>query len=186
MLASHAYNFISNNLLPISKGNYLEIGVWNGQGISFLANKYKNKKFYGIDPFIEDGNTSHISNVKKEEQLTLIKELALLNTAFNSNVTLFVETSENFYNRMQEKDLFAMDVDTIFIDGNHSTSAVVIDYSLGMTILKKKKGTIIFDDLQVKDVEIAVNMFEKQFSSVIKNSQEITNTCKCFQIDHDL
>lgn len=183
MLAAHAYSFIKDVVMPTSKGNYLEIGVWNGQGISTLANQYKNKNFYGIDPFIEDGNTSHISHVEKKQSLSLIKETALANISKHSNIQLFQETSENFYNRMNKDNLSTLNVDTIFIDGDHSTAVVIIDYNLAIKLLGEKQGTIIFDDLQVPDVANAVEMFKEQFSNIIRNSQKITNTCELFEIN---
>ena len=51
------------------KNNYLEIGVFDGEIISEIAKKFSSKQCYAIDPFIEDGNTSHISGIEANERL---------------------------------------------------------------------------------------------------------------------
>ena len=55
MLCTDAFEFFRCNL-PHLPGNYLEFGVFDGDGLRTLAVLYPGKHFYGVDSFIEDGN----------------------------------------------------------------------------------------------------------------------------------
>jgi len=84
------------NHLKNYDGNYLEIGVFNGDSIASLGDLYPNKKIYGVDPFIEDGNTSHATSKRFGEELTNQKESTLNLIKDKSNVILFKMTSKSF------------------------------------------------------------------------------------------
>ena len=79
--AIKALEYFTNHLKDYD-GNYLEIGVFNGDSIASLGDLYPNKKIYGVDPFIEDGNTSWATSKgvgeviinQKESTLNLIKD----------------------------------------------------------------------------------------------------------------
>ena len=45
MLAGSVYAFIKDNLRNYD-GNYMEIGIWDGGGVSYIADLYPDKKLY--------------------------------------------------------------------------------------------------------------------------------------------
>ena len=55
--------FLQNN-----GGNYLEIGVYDGQTLCHVAHQNPSKTIYGIDPFISDGNTGQIRGISLTAQ----------------------------------------------------------------------------------------------------------------------
>ena len=78
MLARQLYEgIITDNLY--SNQVYLEIGSYDGEGIAMLSNKFPDKTFYSIDPFIEDGHTSG-NGVGKGDLFTAIREVFYNNT----------------------------------------------------------------------------------------------------------
>jgi len=136
--------------------------------------------FYAVDPFIEDGCTSHISNVTKSNPLSEIRNKALNNIKNRKNVFLFEETSSSFSNRMQSEELSSLNIEVVFVDGDHSYDAVVLDSHLAMKILGNKSGIILFDDLQVPDVQAGVAVFENQYKDRI--AKKTSRTAPYFDI----
>jgi hypothetical protein len=150
--------FFKTELSSLS-GNYLEIGVYNGLSLKELGLLYPNKKIIGIDPFIEDGCTSHNSKKAFNEHLDIQKNNTLNNIQGIPNIELYEMTSDVFFKNNVDR-LYEFDVSAIFIDGSHHYKDVTNDYKLSMALLNKKGGVICFDDLQVPDVILAVEEFE--------------------------
>lgn len=158
LFTPHVLEFFKEELSTLP-GNYLEIGVYNGLSIKELALLYPSKRIIGVDPFIEDGCTSHKSGQSLNEQLSAQRINTLDNVKNISNIDLHQLTSVEFYTKNIDV-LHEFNVSAVFVDGSHHYVDVVNDYKLAMDLLNKKRGIICFDDLQVPDVAKAVEEFE--------------------------
>ncbi len=169
-LAEHLYDYISEYLGSYS-GNYLEIGVFNGDGFARIASRYTNKHCYAIDPFIEDGYTSGTSSVAQGHILNTQKSSFFNLTQNLNNITHYEVTSAKFFNELTDAQIDAMNISVVLIDGSHHYDDVVTDYQLSMRLLKKQSsGLVIFDDLHVPDVHKAYVEFIDLYSERIHNS----------------
>lgn len=165
-LCTYLYDKIIDTI-PKFEGNYLEIGVFNGSGISNIATIFSDKLIYAIDPFIEDGNTSWITGISQGQHIQLVKEAYKENTKHNNNITLFETTTEKFSNSISDKYLAQLNISGILIDGDHHTNSVIIDYDFAMKCINNKKGFIIFDDMHNSEVVTAYNIFKEKYKSRI-------------------
>ena len=77
-------------------GNYLEIGVFNGDSIAALAREFRQISIFGIDPFVEDGCTTHTTHVQENEAMPEQRANTLANIQGLHNVELFEMTSAVF------------------------------------------------------------------------------------------
>jgi tRNA G46 methylase TrmB len=93
MFCKPGFDFLVHALYTIPS-NYLEIGVFNGDSIANIATIYPSKKIYGIDPFIEDGYTSHVTDVNRGELLSQQKQNTLNNIKDLQNIVLLMCTSK--------------------------------------------------------------------------------------------
>lgn len=167
-LGDHLYDYVSNHL-DNYPGNYLEIGVFNGDGFSSIANKFPNKICYAIDPFIEDGHTEHSTGVTQGDSLLTQKENFIINTKDLKNIVHYQVTSVNFYNQLEASQIEQMDISVIVIDGSHHYNDVVNDCKLSIKLLSKRKlGLIIFDDLHVEGVRQAYDEFCREYKNNIE------------------
>ena len=96
-MASYGYPII-NKLMNFLPNNYLEIGIFSGEGIKEIAINNKNKIFYAIDPFIEDGYTIADSQVSLNEKMISQREITLDNISKISNIILYELKSKEFIN----------------------------------------------------------------------------------------
>ena len=170
-LGPHLYDKIismSNNI----EGNYLEIGTYNGFGVSTIAKKLTEKKIYVIDPFIEDGNTQHFSNTSLYKKMDSVKTEFLNNTKGLDNIHHFENTTEEVSKTLTPEEILNMNVSMILIDGDHHTDFVTIDYEFAMNLIGEKSGFIIFDDLHVPDVMIAYENFIEKYKNRIESIDE--------------
>lgn len=158
MFCLSGYNYF-RTALQMSEYNYLEIGVFNGDSIAELGRAYPNKIIHGVDPFIEDGCTTHASGVNRFGALTNQRNSTHNNIAGLSNVKLFEETSASFANRLTDEMVKELNVGWVLIDGSHHYEDVVIDIKLAMRLIGNKKGGIVFDDVCVPDVGKAYQEF---------------------------
>ncbi len=147
MLATKIYNFVKEDLKNF-KGNYLEIGVFDGEGLAMLAKEYPDKNFWGIDPFIEDGNTTHITGITKGGGLLSCKMKTKHNLSGLSNVLLIESTSKDTLFKAEYLQLTETSIQYVFIDGDHSFEAATIDYRLAMKLIGDKSGAVVFDDVE--------------------------------------
>lgn len=171
MLARNAFNFFASHLNS-TPGNYLEIGVYNGDGCFELANKFKDKKVFCIDPFLEDGYTTHISGVEKGNALNNQRETALKFFSQCENINFFETTSLDFFNKLTDSDIELYNIDSVFIDGDHSHEGASIDYKLAMTVIGKKAGVIVFDDTNLPGVISAIDNFKNEYADRIESLDE--------------
>ena len=150
------------------KNNYLEIGVFDGEIISEIAKKFSSKQCYAIDPFIEDGNTSHISGIEANERLLTCRENTLNNISNLTNVTLFEMTSEEFYNQLTDDQVRDMNIGCVVIDGDHSSLMVKNDIQLALKLFGDKNGVLIIDDWFMDSVrETALAELDREQDAII-------------------
>lgn len=151
ILCGVALDFFSKELSRFH-GNYLEIGVYDGRLIATLSERFPDRQFYGIDPFIEDGNTSaHNGGIPKGQPLTQQRANAIANLEERSNAKLFVTTSVEFNQQITDAALDEMDISAVLIDGSHHYDDAANDFRLAMRCLKRG-GIIFVDDLAIDDV----------------------------------
>jgi hypothetical protein len=168
MLSPTIYNYF-DGIFPEITGNHLEIGIFDGEGISNLAEKYPNKFFYAVDPFLEDGNTSHISNVHQGEPLTDIQERAEKNISKCPNIKLYIKTSVEFFKGLTKEDITKLNISTVSIDGSHHYEDVVEDIMGAIKVLNGKPGHIHFDDaFTIEGVRRAISEMESSYPHLQK------------------
>lgn len=122
-----------------TKINYLEIGVFNGGSLLFVAQNMKVKNVVGIDPL-------NLHNQKK----LLQSNIDNLNV-HGTNVAIIEDysTSENAISQVtQFCDKFGL-FDVLFIDGDHKYQSVISDFDMYHKFMKSG-GFIIFDDYMDK------------------------------------
>lgn len=159
-----------SNIYKRDNLKYLEIGTFKGASMCLCMQNKTNVEYTGIDLF-EDCNSHNYSYLNVEEN---IKKYNLHNHKYklikgNSH-------SPDTYNQVNEL------YDIIFIDGDHSTQAVLKDFSIYKRYIKKN-GFIIFDDYEsIKDVKNAVTFLESELNKdewrIIGNSDNLLpNKC---------
>lgn len=162
-------------------GNYLEIGVYDGEGIKQLALHYPDKIIYAVDPFIEDGCTSHHSGVERFEKLIPQRQSTINNIRGIKNIELYEVTSDKFYRRITNP--LSYNIGAVFIDGSHHYKDVANDFELAMFLIGNKSGIISVDDLQVEDVFNAYTEFCNMFNSRIDEMFSIKENCMVIKIN---
>ncbi len=157
-----------------SRGNYLEIGSFNGRLVAALASQSPTKMFYCVDPFVEDGHTTHVTGVAGGGAISQVEAHFFENTDSLPNVILFKETSKEFYVR-NCGSLKRFKVDTVMVDGNHRFDHVISDLYLAADLLVgAADGYIYVDDYKKDDVKQAVSIFLHKF----KDSITVTDMVK--------
>jgi hypothetical protein len=153
--------------------NYLEIGVFNGDAIGKLGVAYPNKIIYGIDPFIEDGYTSHTSGVDSGEYMSQQEANTRKNIKGLDNVVLFKLTSEEFVEILNDEMVKMMQISHVLIDGSHHYEDVVIDAELAVRLLDGRPGIIVFDDVNLPGVKEAQDEFAQRHQANIDNRLDL-------------
>jgi len=156
-------NQFFTQVLSNSPYNYLEIGVFNGDGLSTLAKFHSNKIIFGIDPFIEDGCTTGHSLVKENEFMSTQKENTHKNIEGLHNVVLFETTSAEFANMLTEEMIAEMNIGWVLIDGSHHYKDVIIDCDLAMRLIGDRPGGVVFDDLNLPGPKQAYDEFLEKY-----------------------
>jgi Methyltransferase domain len=170
MMATDAYYVLSKVLKSTDK-NYLEIGSFNGVLVSKLAEEFPSKKFYCVDPFIEDGSTIRETGVSKGKIIFDVLNAFEHNTQRWKNITLFRETSKEFSTNCQPLIHF-FNVGTIFIDGDHRYDHVINDIYLALDLLRGNGNTNLYlDDYHTLDVSDAVKFFISRYASSILSKE---------------
>jgi hypothetical protein len=154
--------------------NYLEIGVFNGDSISKLATWYPHKIIYGIDPFIEDGYTSHETGAEQGQHIGQQEENTLKNINGLENIVLFKMTSKEFVEILTDEMVKVMEVSHVLIDGSHHYEDVVTDAELAVRLLDGKPGIIVFDDANLPGVDQARHEF------VVAHNDKINGIFDCY------
>jgi hypothetical protein len=154
MLCTTGYQFLLENL-KIFPGNHLDIGVFDGDGMASLASAYPDKIIYGIDPFIEDGNTSQLTSVQRGESMATQEEKTVSRLTPYTNTFLNIMTSKEFLELLTPENITTMNINSIFIDGSHWYEDVLIDAELAIKLIGNNSGMITFDDLNNSEVKKA-------------------------------
>jgi hypothetical protein len=158
ILASEAFKFFYEEL-ENTTGNYLEIGTFEGYMLRELARLYPQKMLYGIDPFIEDGNTTgHNDGVQKGEFMYKQCEITNANVVGIPNIKFFCETSREWSKRQTCGDYKRMGVTAVFVDGDHSYEEATNDLAIA-TCLLSDGGVIYVDDAGLPTVNQALVEF---------------------------
>ena len=152
--------------LADSPYNYLEIGVFNGDSIAALAQAYPDKTIYGVDPFLEDGYTTHTTGVDRHEPMPQQRANTRQNTQGLTNVVMHETTAEAFALSLTDQDIERMQVAWVLIDGSHHYDDIVIDVDLAVRLIGSRVGGIVFDDLNLPDVDRARQYFVSRYSEL--------------------
>lgn len=124
--------------------NYLEIGVHNGSSMSYVLQSKKIIKCIGIDPFedlvTKDPNMKHYLNSDKINIKNTLENINK-NNKFNADIKILKKLSADII----DEDI-DMEIDLLFIDGDHSYQSVLNDFNKFIKFVKSG-GFIVFDDL---------------------------------------
>jgi hypothetical protein len=133
-------------------GNYLEIGVFNGDSIARLAEEFPNKTIVGIDPFLEDGYTS-MHTAKAVGELLDKQQLSTRNfIAGFKNIKFYEMTSKEFAEKLTDELVAELNISGILIDGDHHYEHVHVDAMLALRVIGNKRGHVAFDDINLEDI----------------------------------
>jgi hypothetical protein len=153
--------------------NYLEIGVFEGDGLKHLAAAAPHKSIFGVDPFVEDGFTAHTSGESQNDRMSQIEITANNNIKDSTNAVLFTMTSQEFADMLTDEMVEMMDIGHILIDGSHHYEDVRVDYELAMRLLNQRPGIIVFDDVNLEGVKQAHDEFINKYSAKIDKTIDI-------------
>ncbi len=143
--------------IPLFSGNYLEIGVYEGDMLRDFAERWPDKMFYGIDPFLSDKDTIGHTGVPIGERLE--KQRAESLSKFNlPNIVFFEQTSQSFLKEKSQDELDKMNVTVVYVDGNHSYEDTLTDLCLSGKLIKND-GLIYIDDFDLPSVLMATQDF---------------------------
>ncbi len=137
-----------------------------------LSRHFPNKVFYGVDPFIEDGNTiGHNSCTEKGQSMVAQREITERNIAGLKNVKLFTQTSRLFGAQLTDEMISEMNIGTVFVDGDHSYEEARNDCFIAARLLKNG-GVIYLDDVGLPSVNQAITEFIEEYKDRITNLGE--------------
>lgn len=143
--------------IPKYMGNYLEIGVYEGDMLKDFAEKWPEKMFYGIDPFISDPDTIGHHGVPVGQPLIEQRHHAYANIKGFTNIIFFETTSELFLEDTPKGYLSLMDVSVVYVDGSHSYDDTTTDLKLAGKCIRN--GLIYVDDCDLPAVVLAMREF---------------------------
>jgi len=160
MFCQPGFNILNQEIPQSAPGlNYLEIGTFNGDSIAELARRNPTRTIYAIDPFIEDGYTSHTTLVDRNQDMPTQRKNTYRNIAGLDNVTLFETTSREFSETLTDQQVADMNIAWVLIDGSHHYEDVAIDVALALRLIGPRSGGIVFDDVNVSGVARAYQEF---------------------------
>lgn len=158
------YNFISKRQFR----TLVEIGVWKGASISYLAYNNPNSKIYAVDLF---NDTYRYKKGKLKEAAQSI--LSFYNDQLIKTNTRHIITDIKEYSWNGAKHFEDNSIDFIFIDADHSYEAVVKDLEAWFPKIKKN-GIFSGHDYEPygnhnhPGVQQAVDEFCKKYSFELK------------------
>lgn len=162
MFCEPGYRFFQH-ALSSNTGNYLEIGVFNGDSIAGLARSYPQLHIYGVDPFIEDGYTTGHTQVLADQYMPAQKAATMANCAGLDNITMHEMTSREFRDQLTPSMIEQMNVAWVLIDGSHHYEDVITDVDIAMQLIGHKNGGIVFDDVNLPGVGQAHKEFLQMY-----------------------
>lgn len=172
LLCGSASTFFRHEL-PKLPGNYLEIGIYDGDLVALIAREFPDRHCYAIDPFIEDGNTSqHNGGVTKGQFMPGQHAHAIENFKSLPNVTLHQVPSIEFSKTLDDALIDKMNISAVLIDGSHWYADADNDFKMTLRLLKNG-GIIYADDLGIEGVAKACAEFvERDGSRISKRNGE--------------
>lgn len=119
--------FIIDQSLPINHPiKFLEIGVFQGDVAEHLLEAYLSMEYTGIDPWCSQPEAIYKDDANNQSLLSDAEMLSRNRTArFGDRCNLVKGFSANVAPTIDDKFF-----DVVYIDGNHSTEAVVEDITL--------------------------------------------------------
>ena len=172
MFCVSVFNHFKNELKNLD-GNYLEIGVFNGDSIALLAASYPNKTIVGIDPFIEDGYTIHTTGVDAGQRIENQHQSTKNYIAGFNNIKFYEMTSKDFFNQITDELVETLNISGVLIDGDHHYEHVYNDAMLALRMIGDKSGHIAFDDTNLTDIITVMNEFRELVKDRITNEYKI-------------
>ena len=150
MILCYAAHEFVRNLQQVAPRNYFEIGVFDGDNIGKLSRAYPHVQFYGCDPFIEDGCTTHLTQQPQGEDI--LKQLHSAKANFDqANAHLIVERSQDYAEFATDQELQDLQIGYVLIDGDHSYEAALADGDLAMRLITGTAPVVIWDDVNLED-----------------------------------
>jgi hypothetical protein len=147
-----------------NKGNYFEIGCFDGVTLCKIATELPSAVCYGIDPFLGDHHVPQPKNpvMHKNGLVELPQQRINLteNIKIFENVVFFETTSEEFMDSLTEDKIEEYNISICYIDGAHIYDYIIIDWKLSLMLIGKNPGMILFDDTNIDDVERSINDLE--------------------------
>ncbi len=155
--------------IPKWPGNYLEIGVYDGDMLRDFALRWPERMFYGIDPFISDCDTTGHHGVPIGERMEGQRASALANFSEVPNIEFHEETSLSFMDRITPEDCYEMNVGIVYVDGSHTYDDTLNDLRLA-ELLIANRGLIFIDDFDLPEVLRATAHYVNGNTRVHKHS----------------
>jgi len=160
-------------LIPVFVGNYLEIGVFEGDMLRDFAERWPNKMFYGIDPFLSDCDTIGHTGVPIGERLERQRACAHENFKDRPNIKFFEQTSKDFLDQKSNEELASMCIQVVYVDGSHTYLDTFTDLCLSAKLIKNE-GLIYVDDINLPEVFRAVDHFVAlQSHRILKHNKKV-------------
>jgi predicted O-methyltransferase YrrM len=180
---SNFYEFVANHNFK----TFVEVGVFFGLSISFLAQKVKSKdgvKIYGVDLFETWAGKEEIESLYDAKGLSNEERLKKLGEyKYNFVVNRLNEVGCNHFVELIKSDSCAAaslfeneSLDFVFIDGNHWYDYVNKDIEAWLPKIKKG-GIISGHDYQAAGVSTAVGETFGDSAKVFKESRS------CWYVD---
>jgi predicted O-methyltransferase YrrM len=143
---------------PAKQRTILEIGVYEGASTCWWSDNFLNhpdSRLYSVDPFT--GNDEYRQNRASFPTLDHIEVIARSNVAKSNNagkVDIRKGCSWDLFPALAQE--LKAGVDILYVDGEHTSNAVVRDLSLYYPLLKSG-GALILDDYGNEEVKKGVD-----------------------------
>ena len=143
--------------------NYLEIGVYKGENLGFVAKSYcqhSDSRMYCVDPWMDydeypeyKGQQDVLFGIFKNSIASYVDK-CIIHRGFSDNIVPTFQ--DNFF-------------DIIYVDGNHETEYVYRDGKMALEKVKSG-GYIIFDDFTTMwpQTVVGINKFLYDYADKIK------------------
>lgn len=129
--------------------SFLEIGVFQGYTAEWILEnilKHPDSRYIGIDPWERFKVFKKRFDTEEKWKLEMLDRIDMLRTKYAGKAEFVKGFSQNILlqDKIREKKF-----DIIYIDGNHTSIAVITDFVLSWPLLKVG-GIMIFDDYLYK------------------------------------
>tara|TARA_Y100000592_G_scaffold100947_1_gene183968 strand:- start:2559 stop:3167 length:609 start_codon:yes stop_codon:yes gene_type:complete len=143
---------------PITEGNILEIGCFEGRNLKELSKQFSSRTIHGIDPFISDGKVPDYG-LNKMDGMKETKRLLYENIHGLDNVKFYETKTSDFLSKFSKQDIEDFDIGVCIIDGYHTKEMAMIDFQLAEIALQldaEKKDApaklLIIDDTYIPEI----------------------------------